>query len=340
MSNKPPIEVPQGAIRLNTDSQRLEFFAQDRWYEMATEEASGLGGRGFRCAGHGSGGNNVIEVFNIATLGNSHDTGFDLHQSTSQGGSASSRTRAVLGGAYTGGGYGQTYIQYFEMNALTNSIDFGDLTVQMGRNAGQSNNTRALFFGAVSNVNNVINFITIASTGDATDFGDMSTQFEGPTGLGNRTRAVIAGGQGPNPYPMLNNIEFVTIASTGNGVDFGDLTAKRTSPMGLSNSTRGLIMCGNTSGANSNAIDFINIATTGNGQDFGDVAEAGQMGGTVSNATRGVFFGGYKVASPNAINSMQFVTIATTGNSMFFGDLGSEGGNGIVGVCDSHGGVI
>ncbi len=33
MSNQPPIEVPQGAIRLNTDSQKLEFFAQDRWYE-------------------------------------------------------------------------------------------------------------------------------------------------------------------------------------------------------------------------------------------------------------------------------------------------------------------
>ena len=37
MSNKPPIEVPQGAIRLNTDSQKLEFYAQDRWYEMATD---------------------------------------------------------------------------------------------------------------------------------------------------------------------------------------------------------------------------------------------------------------------------------------------------------------
>ena len=37
MSNRPPIEVPQGAIRLNTDSQKLEFYAQDRWYEMATD---------------------------------------------------------------------------------------------------------------------------------------------------------------------------------------------------------------------------------------------------------------------------------------------------------------
>ena len=45
MSNQPPIGVPQGAIRLNTDSQKLEFFAQDRWYEFATEDASGVGGR-------------------------------------------------------------------------------------------------------------------------------------------------------------------------------------------------------------------------------------------------------------------------------------------------------
>ena len=35
MSNQPPIEVPQGAIRLNTDSQKLEFFAEDRWYQFA-----------------------------------------------------------------------------------------------------------------------------------------------------------------------------------------------------------------------------------------------------------------------------------------------------------------
>ena len=35
--SKPPSEVPQGAIRFNTDSQKMEFFAQDRWWEMATD---------------------------------------------------------------------------------------------------------------------------------------------------------------------------------------------------------------------------------------------------------------------------------------------------------------
>ena len=44
MSNLPPIEVPQGAIRLNTDSQKLEFYAQDRWYEMANDSPNLDGG--------------------------------------------------------------------------------------------------------------------------------------------------------------------------------------------------------------------------------------------------------------------------------------------------------
>ena len=33
----PPSEVPQGAIRFNTDSQRLEFYAQGEWWIMSTD---------------------------------------------------------------------------------------------------------------------------------------------------------------------------------------------------------------------------------------------------------------------------------------------------------------
>ena len=63
MSNQPPIEVPQGAIRLNTDSQRLEFFAQDRWYEMATNTLvlDGGNGRGLAAGGNDPATIDVIE---------------------------------------------------------------------------------------------------------------------------------------------------------------------------------------------------------------------------------------------------------------------------------------
>ena len=67
MSNQPPIEVPQGAIRLNTDTQRLEFFAQDRWYEMATHTNifDGSSGRGMFAGGDF---NNIIDFNNSDIL--------------------------------------------------------------------------------------------------------------------------------------------------------------------------------------------------------------------------------------------------------------------------------
>ena len=33
----PPSEIPQGAIRFNTDSQRLEFYAQGEWWVMSSD---------------------------------------------------------------------------------------------------------------------------------------------------------------------------------------------------------------------------------------------------------------------------------------------------------------
>ena len=72
MSNQPPIEVPQGAIRLNTDSQKLEFFAQDRWYEFATNTPTLDGGaRGLIVGGYnGSNRIDTVEFITISTAGN------------------------------------------------------------------------------------------------------------------------------------------------------------------------------------------------------------------------------------------------------------------------------
>ena len=173
MSNKPPIEVPQGAIRLNTDSQKLEFFAQDRWYEFATEDTSGNGGRAFRTGGPGT----IIETFNIATEGNGIDTGFDLSVAGGFGGGdsahAGSRTRAVIAGGSDGGS--NNTIQFFNMASLSNSIDFGDTTRGVYRCAGASNNTRMVIAGQASGNDNTMELIIIPSTGNAVDYGDLHT---------------------------------------------------------------------------------------------------------------------------------------------------------------------
>ena len=58
----PPSEIPQGAIRFNTDSQKLEFYAQGEWWVMSTDTPnlgrgvdSTPGARGLFAGGYASG---------------------------------------------------------------------------------------------------------------------------------------------------------------------------------------------------------------------------------------------------------------------------------------------
>ena len=62
-----PVEVPQGAIRFNTDSQKLEFYAQDQWFEMVIDTPNlgrgadtGAGARGLSAGGQTPSITNVI----------------------------------------------------------------------------------------------------------------------------------------------------------------------------------------------------------------------------------------------------------------------------------------
>ena len=339
MSNKPPIEVPQGAIRLNTDSQKLEFFAQDRWHEMATETASGLGGRAFR-AGAGSGGT-TISTWNIATEGNAIDTGFDLSTGVHAMASAGSRTRAVQAGGRSSSGspYAlQNVIQYFEMASVSNTIDFGDLTRAAGRHEAHSNNVRMVTGGQQNGTDNTMELIIIPSTGNATDFGNLTHSSELTTAAGSRTRAIYAGGaSGSSPYPDRDIIDFVTIATTGNAIDFGNLTQARYAPAGMSNNTRAAFAQGNVAPTQVNTIDFVTIASTGNAQDFGDAGLAQMGAGAFSSPIRCGFFGGYGNPTPST-TKISVINITSKGNSTFFGDL-STGGTYNGGHSDCHGGL-
>ena len=90
---------------------------------------------------------------------------------------------------------------------------------------------------------NTIDFITIATEGNATDFGDLTDQRRNVTGNSNGVRGTFSSGTtgGSGTGNNLNIIDFITIASTGNASDFGDLTnPKRCSAMGGSDSHGGL----------------------------------------------------------------------------------------------------
>jgi hypothetical protein len=168
---------------------------------------------------------------------------------------------------------------------------------------------------------NIIQYITISSTGNATDFGDLHEAFDraGSGMASSDTRSLFAGGR--DSSSNNNRIDYVTIASTGNASDFGDLANSKYWLAQCSNNTRAIFAggIGDTSG-----IDYVTISSTGNTTNFGSLSSAkSDIVGTAS-PTRGVFAGGDSV-------DIQYVTIASTGNSTDFGDINkfdsSTGGN-------------
>ena len=296
-------------------------------------------GRGRGLFGGGDPGVNSISYITIASMGNAFEFG-DLSEARLGLGSAASSTRALFAGGHQSGN--KDTIDFVTIATTGNAVAFGEL-VGSDRHeiAGASNSIRGLFAGgsksASPNLSNEIDYVTIASAGDATDFGNLTLARRNITGVMSPTRAVFCGGRNdtPSPSTQQEEMDYVTIATTGNALDFGDLTVARGRMGSVCSSTRGVIGGGEGSPADSNVIDYITIASTGNAQDFGDMitASEGDTGGC-SNSLRGVF-GGH---SPSTRNIMEYVTISSTGNSQDFGDL-TYSTSRKTGCSDSHGGL-
>ena len=179
---------------------------------------------------------------------------------------------------------------------------------------------------------NKIDFINIATTGNAQDFGDMVTALFASAGMSSRTRAVISGGrQTPS---NTSDIQFLTMASKGNTADWGvDPLNSLSYGMGaVSNQTRGITMAGNnTSNSSLTDIQFLTIASTGYINDFGDISAGRAYVSSVNSPTRGLCNGG---SQPSQVNTIEFITISTTGNAKDFGDLTVQGYR--TGACMSN----
>jgi len=113
------------------------------------------------------------------------------------------------------------------------------LTVAREKLASCSSSTRGLWLGGASGaLQNVIDYVTIASTGNAIDFGDLTTAANGGSATSSSTRGINALGE--TGAGTVNVIEYVTIATTGNATDFGDLTVARYQTAACSNGHGGL----------------------------------------------------------------------------------------------------
>ena len=73
-------EIPAGAMRFNSDSQKLEYWKGSAWFQVHTATPNLDGGaRGLYAGGSGvspaPGARNEIDYINIATTGNALDFG-------------------------------------------------------------------------------------------------------------------------------------------------------------------------------------------------------------------------------------------------------------------------
>ena len=107
-----------------------------------------------------------------------------------------------------------------------------------------SNSVRGVYAGRLSpgspGFETTIDYITIASTGDAIDFGDTTAGSGRGTGSSNKTRGVfVLGNAAPSPN-IQNHIDYITIATTGNAKDFGDLVSRTHQAGSTSDSHGGL----------------------------------------------------------------------------------------------------
>ena len=195
-------------------------------------------------------------------------------------------TRGILAGGRSSdttynGGY-LTGISYIEMASQgQDASDFGELvedkragtTVNALTSAGFASPTRGVIAGGGNPRTNVIQYVTIATKGNAVDFGKLADEaaLGRNTGFSSPTRGISAGGLIPS---AVNIIQYVTIATTGDATDFGDLTVVRYTAGSGASSTRGVIGGGSNPSAKQNVIDYVTIASTGNATDFGDLTQA------------------------------------------------------------------
>tara|TARA_B100000212_G_scaffold324642_1_gene285663 strand:- start:306 stop:1334 length:1029 start_codon:yes stop_codon:yes gene_type:complete len=128
-----------------------------------------------------------IEYLTINTLGNTLDFG-DLITNRRLLMSCSSATRGLFAGGDNTTGSSQNVIEYITIATEGDATDFGDMNVRTQGGAATTNSIRACFAGGQQEspsftLTNFIDFVVIATTGNATDFGDLTQARRGLSGF-------------------------------------------------------------------------------------------------------------------------------------------------------------
>ena len=249
--------------------------------------ATGSRTRGILAGGRQPAFQQDIHIITFASTGDSTDSGSNLTDMHNPAACAN-ETRAVFG-TTSGPAYKDT-MEYITIASIGTAQDFGNLTQARGYGAAFSNSIRGFFAGGVDTSQSpvytaqVIDYVTISSTGNGQDFGDMSGTKYDMGALSNSVRGCIAGYHGRN-----NVIDFFTLSTSGDAQDFGDLSRLTRKLTSSSSPTRGLFIGGDDTGNVTVAtVECITIAATGNAVDFGDLENPNKDSDGTSNGHGGL----------------------------------------------------
>ena len=130
---------------------------------------------------------------------------------------------------------------------------------------GCNDATRGIAAGGDSS--NVIDYFTMATSGNATDFGDLTLSRQVSASTSDTTRGLFANGWTGSVYS--DTIDYITIQTTGNATDFGNLSVGSSSAEATGDATKGIFVLGSQSRG---TIEYVTIASIGNTTDFGDLS--------------------------------------------------------------------
>ena len=357
MSNRfPSGEIPRGALRFNTDSNRLELWDGYCWAEIelvtpdmgvSTSDAQ-PGPRGVMAAGYQAPTNReAVNYINISSTGDALDFG-DLAARLRYQAGCSSRTRGLTLGGYAVPGNNYPSTIYKTTIASTGShLTFGNIKVG-GSNSGLfghacfSNQTRALSCSGNDGAGgqyDEIKYLTIASDGDTVDFGEMTYNFRYGLCTGSKIRAMPMGGYSTTAENVIN---MVTISTLGDAQDFGDLSSYVSDSMGsTTNGIRSIVHIRH-SGWSDVTLESYDPTSGGTTTPWGDLTSQRQfspMNSCLSSPTRGVFPGGTpSPGSSGADGTIDYVEFSTQGNAVDFGDMETAMSSGSY-FSNAHGGL-
>ena len=119
-----PVIIPTGAVRYNTDSNKMEVYIGSTWMEVSVSSSNLDGGvRGVFFGGAPSN-NAAIDFITISTAGDAGDFG-DMTSHRVQGAAGSSNTRGVYGNGEAPSITDR--IEFITFSSTGDATDFGDL---------------------------------------------------------------------------------------------------------------------------------------------------------------------------------------------------------------------